>query len=61
MTKAELEERIQTAIGFLICQDVLLKSESETIRARHNQKKKGKGSNGNDKPSVLQRVQIERN
>ena len=56
MTKAELHERTQTAIGFLICQGVLLKSEAETIRARHKQKKKGKGLNGKNKPSVPRRI-----
>ena len=57
MTKVELEERIQTAIGFLICQGVLLKSEAEKIRARHKRKK---DSNGSNKPIVLRRVQTQR-
>ena len=60
MSLADMEERIQTAIGFLICQGVMLNSEAEKIRARHKRKKKGKGLNGSNKPSVLRRVQAQR-
>jgi hypothetical protein len=54
VTKAELDERIQTAIGFLVCQGVMQKAEAEKIRARHKRKK---DLNGNNKPIVFRRVQ----
>lgn len=60
MSLADMEERIQTAIGFLICQGVLLGEEAKSIRARHKRKKEGKGLNGSNKPSVLRRVQTQR-
>ena len=60
MSLADMEERIQTAIGFLICQGVMQKSEAEKIRARHKRKKKGDGLNGSNKPSVLRGVQTQR-
>lgn len=59
MSLADMEERIQTAIGFLICQGVLQKSEAEKIRARHKRNKKEE-LNGSNKPSVLRRVQTQR-
>ena len=60
MSLADMEERIQTAIGLLVCQGVMQKSEAEKIRARHKRKKKGEGLNGSNKPSVLRRVQAQR-
>ena len=43
MSLEDMEERIQTAIGLLVCQGVMQKSEAEKIRARHKRKKKGEG------------------